>query len=299
VQWSIPEPGPLISLIVLTRDRVSLLTDCVTGLMEGTDYKNIEIIIVDNGSEETSTLDYLDAIKQKPNVTVIREPSEYNFSRLNNIAIKHAKGDYIGLINNDISIIEPYWLHEMMGHILREDVGIVGPKLLYANNTIQHAGVIVGLGGVAGHAFRHQPHHSRGYDDRLMLTQQLSCVTAACLLTKKSIYNKVEGLNETSLKVAFNDVDYCLKVRELGYKVIWTPFATLYHLESASRSSDLSKENIGRWNSEFSYMTGKWSQVLEKDPFYNPNLTIADEDFSYSIPPRQHKPWEGYLQTKS
>ena len=298
VKWPVPEPQPLLSLIVLTRDRVGLLTNCITGLLEGTDYKNIEIIIVDNGSVESSTLGYLEAITQKSNVKVIREPSEFNFSRLNNLAVKHAKGEYIGLINNDISVIDPGWLHEMMGHLLRDEVGIVGPKLLYENNTIQHAGVILGLGGVAGHAFRHQPHHSRGYDDRLVLCQQLSCVTAACLLTKKSIYNEVGGLNETSLKVAFNDVDYCLKVRELGYKLIWTPFATLYHLESASRSSDLSKENIGRWNSEYSYMVGKWKETLEMDPYYNPNLTISDEDFSYSIPPRLHHPWERYLQSK-
>jgi GT2 family glycosyltransferase len=182
----------------------------------------------------------------------------------------------------------------MMSHLLRDEVGVVGAKLLYENNTIQHAGVVIGLGGVAGHHFRHEPRHSRGYDDRLLLCQELSCVTAACLVTKKQIYHKVGGLDAVNVRIAFNDVDYCLKVRKLGYKVIWTPFAELYHLESASRGPDLSRENIHRWNAEYSFMRGKWEEFLDRDPFYNPNLAITDEDFSLAHPPRLVHPWERF-----
>jgi GT2 family glycosyltransferase len=294
IKRTVPEPQPLVSLIVLTRDRVALLSNCIHGLLEKTSYKNIEIIIVDNGSVEESTLSFLEAISKDNRVNVLRHDSEFNFSELNNIGVKYTHGEYIGLINNDISVIDPHWLDEMMSHIIRDDVGIVGAKLLYENDTIQHAGVIIGLGGVAGHNFRHEPGHARGYDDRLVLCQELSCVTAACLVTKKTVYQKVGGLDDINLRIAFNDVDFCLKVRELGLKVIWTPFAELYHLESASRGSDLSKENIHRWNAEYTFMRGKWKHVLETDPFYNPNLAITDEDFSLAHPPRLIHPWERY-----
>ncbi len=287
----LPKNTPLVSLIILTRDRVALLSNCVDGILSNTDYKNLEIIIVDNGSQDKSTLDYLESLKERDNITILREDREFNFSELNNIAVKHSQGDYIGLINNDISIIRPDWLDEMMSHICREDVGAVGAKLLYEDGTVQHAGVTIGLGGVAGHSLRFSPGNYRGYDDRLVLTHEVSCVTAACLLTKRALYDEVDGLNEINLKVAFNDVDYSLKVREKGYKVILTPFAKLYHLESASRGSDLSRENIHRWNAEYTYMRDNWANVLDKDPFYNPNLTIVDEDFSLAIPPRLIHPW--------
>ena len=294
VKRMVPEPKPMVSLIVLTRNRVALLSNCIHGLLEKTSYKNVEIIIVDNGSEETATLSFLDSINKKEHVKVLRHPPKFNFSELNNLAVKHASGEYICLINNDISIIEPHWLDEMMGHIIRDQVGVVGAKLLYENDTIQHAGVTVGLGGVAGHHFRHEPRHARGYGDRLLLCQELSCVTAACLLTKKTLYKKVGGLDMDNVRIAFNDVDFCLKVKKLGLKVIWTPFAELYHLESASRGSDLSKENIRRWNTEYMFMREKWKHVLDKDPFYNSNLTITHEDFSLDHPPRLIHPWDEY-----
>ncbi|MGK0298774.1 MAG: GT2 family glycosyltransferase [Gammaproteobacteria bacterium] len=292
IKRDVPNPQPLISLIVLTRDRVALLSNCIHGLLEKTAYKNIEIIIIDNGSIEEATLSYLNSIIKNGRIKVLRQDSEFNFSELNNIAVENSNGEYIGLINNDISVIEPNWLDEMMGHIIRADVGVVGAKLLYENDTIQHAGVIIGLGGVAGHNFRYEPGYARGYDDRLVLCQELSCVTAACLLTKKSVYKKVDGLDAVNVRIAFNDVDFSLKVKALGLKVIWTPFAELYHLESASRGSDLSKENIHRWNAEYMFMRNKWKHVLERDPFYNPNLTITDEDFSLAHPPRLIHPWD-------
>lgn len=294
IQRHLPEQPPLVSMIVLTRDRVALLSHCIEGLLERTGYPNIEIIIVDNDSQEEATLEYLQAISADPRVQVLRRPVEFNFSALNNDAVEYAAGDYLGLINNDIAVIEPGWLEEMMGHLLRPEVGVVGAKLLYGNDTIQHAGVITGLGGVAGHAFRHMPRYHRGYEDRLILSQELSVVTAACLLTKKDVYKAVGGFDEITLRIAMNDVDYCLKVREQGLKVIWTPFAELYHLESASRAPDLDRDNIDRWTGEYNFMRAKWKQTLEYDPYYNPNLTIADEDFALAHPPRLVHPWARY-----
>ncbi len=294
IRRTISEPQPLVSLIVLTRDRVTLLSNCVNGLLNQTAWQNLEVIIIDNGSVDAATLSYIEAVASDPRVRVFRRPEDFNFSSLNNFAAEQAKGEYLGLLNNDISVIHPDWLGEMMSHLLRSDVGIVGAKLLYENETVQHAGVIIGLGGVAGHGLRHAPRNYPGYDDRLVLCQQLSCVTAACLLTKKSVYQSVGGLDEINLRIAFNDVDYCLKVRQQGWKIIWTPFAELYHLESASRGSDLSKANIDRWQSEYNFMRHKWRDVLEYDPYYNPNLGIADEEFALAQPPRLMHPWDRY-----
>jgi GT2 family glycosyltransferase len=260
-----------------------------------TDYANYEVIIIDNNSDDPATLEYLESVQADPRVSVIHYPGAFNFSALNNFAVQHAGNEYIGLLNNDISVIDGGWLREMMSHLVRPDVGIVGAKLLYGNETIQHGGVIIGLGGIAGHAFRHFPKDSAGTDNRLLLTQQLSCVTGACMLTKKSIYTEVGGLDEVNLKIAFNDVDYCLKVREQGYKIIWTPFAELYHLESASRGSDRDAENIARWEAEYNFMKIKWRKNLRHDPAYNPNLTITGEDFSLAHRPRVIRPWERYL----
>ncbi|HEY4732566.1 MAG TPA: glycosyltransferase, partial [Gammaproteobacteria bacterium] len=283
-----------VSLIVPTRNYYGLLSNCITGILEHTDYRNLEIIIVDNDSDDVITLEYLDTLRSNDRVSVIKYPGEFNYSAINNFAVEHCRHEYIGLINNDISVINTGWLSEMMGHLIRDEVGIVGAKLLYGNDTIQHAGVIIGLGGVAGHAFRHFPCNSPGVNDRLLLTQQLSCVTGACLLTKKSIYKSVGGLDQVNLKIAFNDVDYCLKVMDLGYKIIWTPYAELYHLESASRGFDLNDTNIERWQSEYDYMKNKWNFKLQDDPAYNPNLTIGTEDFTLSNRPRINKPWASF-----
>lgn len=283
-----------VSLVIPTRNHYTLLSNCIRGILERTDYSNIELIIIDNDSDDSITLEYLDLIQADPRVSVVKYPGTFNYSAINNFAVSHCSHEYIALINNDIAVISETWLSEMMGHIIRKEVGIVGAKLLYGNDTIQHAGVIIGLGGVAGHAFRYFPRNSPGVNNRLLMTQQLSCVTGACLLTKKSIFTMVNGLDDTNLKIAFNDVDYCLKVRDLGYKIIWTPYAELYHLESASRSYDLNEENIERWQSEYNYMKTKWQDKLKNDPAYNPNLTIAGEDFTLANKPRVSKPWVHY-----
>lgn len=295
IQYPVPEEPPLVSLIVLTRNRCTLLSNCLKGLLEETEYGNLEVIVIDNGSDEQETLDYLESIGSDPRVRIFRRDEPFNFSALNNFAVSQASGEIIGLLNNDLSVIEPQWLKEMVGQIRRPGVGIVGAKLIYGNETIQHGGVIVGVGGVGGHAFRHFPRHDPGYCNRLYLAQELSCVTAACLLTTKSVYNKVGGLEEEQLKVAFNDVDFCLKVRDHGYRIVWTPFAELHHLESASRGSDLAAENLERWQGEYDYIREKWAEILRHDPNYNPNLSNTEEDFSLANPPRVVKPWERYL----
>ena len=291
VQRPVADPKPLVSIIVLTRDKCNLLTSCVTGLLEKTNYKNVEIIIVDNGSNEESTLRYLDAIESDARVTVLRRPEEFNFSALNNHAIDRANGEYIGLVNNDIAVIDPDWLTEIISHLARPKVGVVGPKLLYSDDTIQHAGVVIGLGGIAGHAFRHFPRYSSYRNNRMAITQRVSCVTGACLFTKRGIFTEIGGLDAANLKVAFNDVDYCLEAQARGYAIMWTPFAELYHLESASRGSDLTMDNLERWRSEYAFMKKKWTSALHEDIYYSPSLTVRDEDLSLAYPARAKKPW--------
>jgi len=294
INQSVPTPEPLISVIILTRNGYLLLSQCINGLLEQTDYKNIEIILIDNGSDDNTTLNYLDSLEPEDRVTVIPRPEAFNFSALNNFAVTQANGEYILLMNNDVAIIDSRWLKEMVGQIVRPNVGVVGAKLLYEDESLQHGGVIIGLGGIAGHAFRHFPRYSPGYMQRLHYSQSLSCVTAACLLTRKELYNEIGGLDEKNLKIAFNDVDYCLKVREKNYQIIWTPYAELFHLESASRGSDLAPENLERWTAEYDFVKTKWQETLYHDPYYNPNLTILEEDFSISDKPRLFKPWANY-----
>ena len=198
----------------------------------------------------------------------------FNYSAINNFGARHAKGTVIGLVNNDIEVINPEWLTEMVSQCLRPEIGCVGAKLYYSNDTVQHAGVILSLGGVAGHSHKHFPRNHPGYFHRLSLVQTLSAVTAACLLIRKEIFDLVSGLDEKNLKVAFNDVDFCLKVREAGYRNLWTPYAELYHYESISRGAEDSPEKIARFTQEVNFMKAKWTDYLERDPFYSPNLMV-------------------------
>ena len=186
----------------------------------------------------------------------------------------------IGLINNDVEVISPEWLTEMVSHSLRPEIGCVGAKLYYTDDTIQHAGVIIGLGGVAGHSHKYFPRTSSGYFYRLKIIQNLSAVTAACLVVRKSIYEQVGGLEESNLSIAFNDVDFCLMVREAGYRNLWTPYAELFHHESKSRGDENTRDKVERFHSEIAFVKDKWGDTLSHDPCYNPNLTLAREDFS-------------------
>ena len=234
--------------------------------------------MVDNGSTEPETLAYFREIERQGDARVLRHDAPFNYSAINNFAAGKARGSILGLINNDIEVIAPDWLSEMVSWAAQPDLGCVGAKLYYADGSIQHGGVITGLGGVAGHAHRHFPREHPGYFGRLKGVQNLSAVTGACLLVRKEIYDRVGGLDEKNLTVALNDVDLCLKVRAAGYLNVWTPYAELYHLESVSRGPEDNPEKIKRFRKEIEYMKGRWT--LDPDPYYSPNLTRDLEDFS-------------------
>ena len=220
---------------------------------------------------------------------MLRDERPFNFSAINNLGIEHANGAIVGLVNNDIEVIHPEWLTEMVSLCIQEGVGCVGAKLYYPNDTLQHAGVILGIKGVANHSHNKHSRHHDGYFGRLRVPQALSAVTAACLVVKKEVYLQAGGMNEEDLKVAFNDVDFCLKVRALGYRNVWTPYAELYHFESLSRGSEDTPEKKARFAKEVAYMKSKWGPALLDDPFYNPNLTLDEEDFSLAWGPRSHR----------
>ena len=282
VKYPLPASNPLVSLIIPTRNGLHLLRQCIDSIVTKTTYNNYEFIIVDNGSDDKATLDYLEKLKTKTNFNVIRDERPFNYSQLNNLAAKEAKGEILGLINNDIEVISPEWLDEMVSHALRPEVGAVGAKLLFPNNTLQHGGVILGVGGVANHAHLHMPRQSHGYFARMSVVQQFSAVTAACLLVRKVVYEDAKGLDEENLTVAFNDVDFCIRLTKLGYKNIWTPYAELYHHESATRGQDIAPEKRARFIREVNYMMKTWAAEFSDDPAYSPNLNLEFPDFSLS-----------------
>lgn len=281
VVWPLPSPAPLVSLLVPTRDGMDILAPCVNAILEKTDYRHFELIILDNQSSCPRTLEYMQQVSERDErVRVLRWDHPFNYSAINNFGASQAKGSIIGLINNDVEPINTGWLGEMVSQACRPEIGCVGAKLYYPNGSLQHAGVILGIGGVAGHSHKYFNGNAQGYLSRLQLVQNLSAVTAACLLVRKDIFEQVGGLNEEHLKVAFNDVDFCLKVREAGYRNLWTPFAELYHHESVSRGTEDNPEKQARFQAEIAYMRQAWGPQLDNDPAYNPNLTLAYEDFS-------------------
>ena len=278
--YPVPDPAPLVSLLIPTRDECEILARCISSIVDKTTYSNYEILILDNQSRDPETLDYLFSIQQKENIRVIPYDYPFNFSAINNFGARQAKGEVLGLVNNDVEVISPDWLTEMVSHTIRPGTGCVGAKLYYPDGRIQHAGVILGIGGVAGHSHKYFQKSSYGYFSRLLLTQNVSAVTAACLLVRKRIFDQVNGLDEKNLAIAFNDVDFCLKVREAGYRNVWTPYAELVHHESISRGGEDSAEKIDRFNRETQYMKRKWKNVLSQDPYYSPHLSREKEDFS-------------------
>jgi glycosyltransferase involved in cell wall biosynthesis len=286
VRYAIPTAAPLVSLIIPTRNGLSLIKQCIESIFAKTTYKNYEILVVDNDSDDPETLDYFASLAGDNRIQILRDERPFNYSALNNAAVQQARGEYLGLINNDTEVISPEWLDEMMGLAIQPGVGAVGARLWYPNDTLQHGGVITGLGGVAGHSHRHLNRGAPGFFFRAQLIQTLSVVTAACLVVKKSIYQEVGGLDEANLKVAFNDVDFCLRVREAGYRNVWTPYAELYHYESATRGYEDTPEKQLRFRDEVLYIQKRWGSLLMNDPAYSPNLTLDREDFSYAWPPR-------------
>ena len=290
VRYALPEQLPLVSLIIPTRNGLDLLRTCVQSMLALTTYPHYEILIVDNGSDDPATLDWLADVQGNQRVRVLRDDRPFNYSALNNGAVRHARGELLGLLNNDLEVITPDWLDEMVSHALQPGIGAVGARLWYPDNTLQHGGVIVGLGGVAGHAHVHMARQHAGYFGRTSLLSAFSAVTAACLVIRKSIFEEVGGLNETDLAVAFNDVDFCLRVRELGYTNMLTPYAELYHYESATRGLDDTPEKSARFNREVEYMKQRWEPLLQHDPAYSPNLSLLYSDFSLAWPPRSAVP---------
>ncbi|MBA2411153.1 MAG: glycosyltransferase family 2 protein [Gammaproteobacteria bacterium] len=295
VRRPVPQPAPLVSLIIPTRDKVDLLQQCIDSILFKTAYSPLEVIIVDNGSVEPETHAYLTSVSADSRVQIIKYDQVFNYSAINNFAIRQARGDVIGLINNDIVVINEDWLTEMVSHAVRPEVGAVGAMLYYPDDTVQHAGVVMGIGGVAGHSHKHVPRGHHGYFDRLTLVQNVSAVTGACLLMRREIMDRCRGLDEENLKIAFNDVDLCLRIRALGYRIVWTPHAELYHLESASRGTDMAPEKFERFAREVRWMKNRWGDVLLEDPYYSPNLTLDREDFSLAREMRASKPWIDFL----
>ncbi len=279
VQWP-SKDEPLVSLIIPTKNGKDLVQACIESIIRKTLYKNFEIILIDNGSDEPESLEYFKYLDTLPEVRVVSYPGPFNYSAINNFGVSQAKGEIIGLINNDIEVIRPDWLTYMVGHAAREDIGCVGAKLLYSDACIQHAGVVLGYGRGAGHAHKYFPRYHPGYMKRLIATQNYSAVTAACLLVKKSKFLEVGGLNEKDLAVAFNDVDFCLRVRETGVRNVYCAEAELYHHESVSRGLDIAPEKAARFNRELEYLRTHWSNYISHDPAYSPNLTLKRENFS-------------------
>jgi O-antigen biosynthesis protein len=318
VIWPVPEPAPLISVIIPTRDQSDHLEQCVEGVLHRTDYTNIELLIIDNGSSEPATVALLDRLnREERRVRILPLPGPFNYSVLNNAAARTAKGEVLLLLNNDIDVIGSDWLREMVSHALRPDVGIVGAKLIYTNETIQHAGVVLGPRGQITHLHRFAGRNDPGYRGQLSLTRTLSAVTGACVAIRRAVFFEVGGFDEINLQVGFNDVDLCLRVRKLGYRVIWTPFAELFHVESVSRGYDdfaelFQLESVWRKYEdadpvkrqrglrEWQHMHKTWGAMLEAgDPFHNPNLLFEWDHLEIPAAPRRAKPWRTVGQPAS
>lgn len=274
--------NPLISIIIPNKDHIEDLQKCISSIEQKSTYKNIEYIVVENNSQNEETFVYYDKLQaenEKVKVVYWKEKG-FNYPAINNFGVKHAKGEYLLFLNNDTEILNADCIEEMLMYAMRDDVGAVGAKMYYEDGTIQHSGVILGLGGVAGHAFLGAHHENLGYFFRAILPQNLSAVTAACMMTKRNVYEEVGGFDE-AFAVAFNDVDLCLKIRQAGYLIVYTPYAELMHFESKSRGYDDTLEKRERFLNEIHLFQGRWDDLLKAgDPYYNPNLTLDRNDFS-------------------
>ena len=272
---------PLISIIIPNKDHIEDLKRCMDSIDQKSSYKNYEYIIVENNSTDEKTFQYYKNLEEEnPKVHVVYWDKEFNYSAINNYGATFAKGEYILLLNNDTEIINETCLEELLGYCMRSDVGAVGARMYYEDDTIQHAGVVIGFGGIAGHCFVLQPRGTTGYCHRIICAQDYSAVTAACMLVKKSAFDEVGGLTE-ELAVAFNDIDFCMKLREAGYLIVYNPYAELYHYESKSRGLEDTPEKVARFNKEMQIFERRWPDILRNgDPYYNPNLTLKSQDFS-------------------
>ena len=271
---------PLISILIPNKDHIDDLVTCLSSILEKSTYSNYEIIIIENNSTQKATFDYYNSLKKNDKIQVVFWEKEFNYSAINNFGFKYAKGDFILLLNNDVEIITPNWLEEMLMFAQRKDVGAVGVKLYYPDDTVQHAGICIGMLTLAGHYHRNFSRSHPGYMARLSYAQDVSAVTGACMMLSRKVYEEVNGLDET-FQIAFNDVDLCMHIRKAGYLIVFTPYAELYHYESKSRGLEDTPEKRQRFEGEVLRFQKRWAKELEQgDPFYNPNLTLNREDFS-------------------
>ncbi|WP_230624900.1 MULTISPECIES: glycosyltransferase family 2 protein [Burkholderia] len=280
-RYALPDPVPLVSLIIPARNECVLIQRCIESIVGKTRYANYEILILDNGSDDRATLDYLASLQADGRIRVLRNERPLSFSASCNAGVEAANGEIVGLLDSGAEVISPQWLAEMVGVALQPGVGAVGAKLLYPNGAVQHAGIVLGLGGVAGHVHRNVPRTSFGYGGRASLIGAFSAVTAACMIVRKSVYRHVAGFNEKDLGVAFGDIDFCLRLRDAGYRNVWTPYAELYRHEPQTQSDEQQPVEPA-----VRYMRSRWAALLHADPFYSPNLTLDDEDINLAWPPR-------------
>lgn len=275
------EGNPKVSIIIPNKDFSSTLKVCLKSIKKLTTYKNYEIIVVENNSEEEETFEYYKKIDGKDSIKVVYFPEKvFNYSKIINYGVKNSKGKYIIQLNNDTELLTSNWLEDMLGYAQRNNVGAVGSKLYYPDKTIQHAGVIIGIGGVAGHVFKNLPHNIHGYFSKDSMVQNLSAVTAACIMTPREIYDEV-GYMDEKFAVAFNDVDFCLKIREKGYLIVYDPFVEFLHYESKSRGYEDNPEKQARFKGEIDRFYSKWQKVLDKgDPYYNVNLRLDNDQYA-------------------
>ena len=275
--------SPLVSVVIPNKDHSDMLMRCVNSIKEKTTWKNYEIIIAENNSVQKETFDCYQKLQEDSRIRVITWGGEFNYSAINNFAVREARGEYLLFLNNDVEVISEGWMTFMLGNCQREEVGIVGAKLYYPDDTIQHAGTIIGIGGIAGHAFLNMPRSRTGYLHKASIQLNVSAVTAACMMMKRSVFESLQGFEER-LSVAFNDVDLCLRTVQAGYLVVYLPWAQLYHYESRSRGAEDSEEKIRRFQGEIEFMRSRWIGLLKSgDPYYNKNLTLSK--WNYSLRP--------------
>lgn len=291
VQYELPHPRPLVSIIIPTRNGLHLLQRCIKSVVEKTTYESFEIIVVDNQSDDSDTLIFLESLKQNRIARVLSYDAPFNYSAINNYASKYANGELICLLNNDIEVIGSDWLGEMVSQAIRTEIGAVGALLYYPDDTIQHAGVIVGMSGCADHIYSGAMRGTEGMMHRACSVQNFSALTAACLVVRKSVFDGAGGFDELNLPVAFNDVDFCLRIMEQGYRNLWTPFAELYHHESATRGAENTQEKLSRLQGEISFMRFRWAHLMGYDPAFNLNLSLDNKWPRQGAEPRVDHPW--------
>lgn len=296
--WRIRYPlidFPLVTIIIPTRDKSDLLHRCIESIRTKTSYPNYELLIVDNQSREPEALAYLDQLEASGSATILRGSQPFNYSGINNIAVQHARGSILCFLNNDIEIATADWLDEMVSHAIRPEIGAVGAQLLFPDDTLQHTGIVLGLGGAAGHVLYHFHSNTGGYYNHARLLCNYTAVTAACMVIRKALFVRAGKFDDENLPISYSDVDLCIRVTQLGYRNLYTPFSRHYHHESKSRGSDFSQKNVERSTVEREYMWKRWGTLLLHDPAYNPNLSLLREDYSLAVPPRIQPIWRAHL----